>query len=94
MDIIGHTVKKLEDPFGVLSGERYEFLLDLNIEEDDELFSETGTGLKIIYVIDENGSKILQYLFLEKDSGKILDFALEEDEEEMVHTYCKDNIGK
>jgi hypothetical protein len=92
MDIIGHTVEKLKDPFGLLSGDRYEFFLDLDVEEEDELFSEKGTGLKIIYVIDENGPKISQYYFYEQGTEKVLDFALEEDEEEMVDAYCKENI--
>jgi hypothetical protein len=92
MDIIGHTVEKLKDPFGLLSGDRYEFFLELDVEEEDELFSEKGTGLKIIYVIDENGPKISQYYFYEKGTEKVLDFALEEDEEETVHAYCKENI--
>jgi hypothetical protein len=94
MDITGHTVEKLEDPFGLLSGDRYEFFLDLEVDEEDELFSEKGIGLKVIYVIDETGTKILQYHFFEKGSEKVLDFALEEDEEEMVNAYCKENIGE
>jgi hypothetical protein len=94
MDITGHTVEKLEDPFGLLSGDRYEFFLDLEVDEEDELFSEKGIGLKVIYVIDETGTKILQYHFFEKGSEKVLDFALEEEEEEMVNAYCKENIGE
>jgi hypothetical protein len=94
MDITGHTVEKLEDPFGLLSGDRYEFFLDLEVDEEDELFSEKGIGLKVIYVIDETSTKVLQYHFFEKGSEKVLDFALEEEEEEMVNAYCKENIGE
>jgi hypothetical protein len=92
MEIIGHTIEKLEDPFGLLSGERYEIFLDLDIDEEDELFSEKGLGLKIIYVINENDSKILQYHFFEKGTEKVLDFALEDDEEELINTFCKNSI--
>lgn len=88
MDIIGYTVEKLEDPFGLLSGERYEFFLDLNVEEDDELYSEKGVGLKVIFVIDQEEKKLLQYHFYEKGTEKVLDFALEDDEEELVRSYC------
>lgn len=93
MEITGHTVEKLEDPFGLLSGDRYEFFLNLNIDEDDELYSEKGVGLKVIYVVDHNGPKILQYYFFEKESEQIFDFALEDDEEELVKDYCSKNIN-
>jgi hypothetical protein len=88
MNITGHTVEKLEDPFGLLTGERYEFFLDIEVDEEDELYSEKGIGLKIIYVIDDNGPRISHYHFFEKISEKILDFGLEDDEEELVKNYC------
>jgi hypothetical protein len=92
MNITGHTVEKLEDPFGLLKGDRYEFFLDIEVDEEDELYSENGIGLKIIYVIDENSPKISHYHFFEKGSEKVLDFALEEEEEELVKNYCAQNI--
>ncbi|WML44966.1 DUF6509 family protein [Neobacillus sp. PS3-40] len=91
MNITGHSVEKLTDPFGLLSGDRYEFFLDLGVDEEDELFTEKGLGLKVIYVIDENGPKISHYHFFEKGTQKVLDFALEDDEEELVRAYCKEN---
>ena len=91
MNITGHTVEKLEDPFGLLTGDRYEFFLDIEVDEEDELYSENGIGLKIIYVIDD-GPKISHYHFFEKGSEKVLDFALEEEEEELVKNYCAQNI--
>ena len=57
MEITGHTVEVLEDPFGLLDGERFEFFLN----------------------------------FVEQSTEKILDFALEDDEENLVKSYCKDN---
>jgi hypothetical protein len=92
MNITGHTVEKLEDPFGLLTGERYEFFIDIEVDEEDELYSEKGIGLKIIYVIDDNSTKISHYHFFEKTSEKVLDFALEEDEEDLVKNYCAKNI--
>jgi hypothetical protein len=92
MNITGHVVEKLEDPFGLLTGDRYEFFLDLEVDEEDELYSEKGVGLKVIYVIEENGTKISHYHFYEKGSEAVLDFALEEDEEDLVKSYCRENI--
>ncbi|MED3561156.1 DUF6509 family protein [Bacillus xiapuensis] len=94
MNITSHTVEKLEDPFGLLSGDRYEFFLQLEIDEDDELFSEKGIGLKVIFVMDENGERITNYYFFERGTEKVLDFALEDDEEKLVISYCKENISE
>lgn len=92
MNITGHTIEKLEDPFGLLSGDRYEFFLDIDVDEDDELYSENGIGLKLIYGIDGDNHKILQYNFYENGSEKVLDFELEEDEEADVNLYCKQAV--
>lgn len=92
MEITGHLVEKLEDPFGLLSGDRYEFFLDLLVDEDDELYSEKGVGLKIIFVVDEGNSKISYYHFFEKGTEKVFDFELEEDEEQLVYSYCLQNL--
>ncbi|WP_327965991.1 DUF6509 family protein [Bacillus xiapuensis] len=94
LNITSHTVEKLEDPFGLLSGDRYEFFLQLEIDEDDELFSEKGIGLKVIFVMDENGERITNYYFFERGTEKVLDFALEDDEEKLVISYCKENISE
>ncbi|WHZ01364.1 DUF6509 family protein [Neobacillus sp. YX16] len=92
LNITGHTVEKLVDPFGLLSGDRYEFFLELEIDEEDELFSDKGIGMKVLLVVDEKGSRISHYHLYERGTEKILDFALEEDEELLVFDYCKENI--
>ena len=94
LNITGHTVEKLEDPFGLLTGDRYEFFLKLDVDEEDELYSNNGVGLKVIFVIDGSEEKISSYHFFESGSDKVLDFALEEEEEELVLRYCKENISQ
>jgi hypothetical protein len=91
LNITGHSVEKLVDPFGLLSGDRYEFFLDLDVDEEDELYSDKGIGLRAIFVSDENGDKITNFYLYEQGSEKVLDFDLEEDEEELILAYCKDN---
>jgi hypothetical protein len=91
VNITGHSVEKLEDPFGLLSGDRYEFFLELDVDEEDELYSEKGIGLRAIFVSDENGDKITNSYLYERGSKNVLDFALEEDEEALVLAYCKEN---
>lgn len=92
MKVTDHTVEKLIDPTGILSGERYEFLLNLEVPEDDELFSENGIALRVIFAVDENGSRMSQYNFIEQVTNRALDFALDEDEEVEITKYCTQNI--
>ncbi|MFB3163149.1 DUF6509 family protein [Neobacillus sp. 179-C4.2 HS] len=92
LNITGHTVEKLVDPFGLLSGDRYEFFLEIEVDEEDELYTEKGVGIKVLLVIDEKGPRISHYHLYERGSEKVLDFALEEDEELTVFNYCKENI--
>ncbi|MGX6444106.1 DUF6509 family protein [Neobacillus sp. K501] len=94
LNIQGHIVEKIEDPFGLLSGERFEFFLELEVEEEDELYSDKGVGIRVLFINDEKGQRISTYHLYENETEKVLDFALEEDEEEMVFNYCKENIGK
>lgn len=92
LNITGHTVEKLVDPFGLLSGDRYEFFLEIEVDEEDELYSEKGVGIKVLLVVDEKGSRISHYHLYERGTEKVLDFALEDDEELIVFNYCKENI--
>lgn len=92
MNIVESTIEKLDDPFGILSGDRYEIFLSLVIDEEDELYSEHGIKLKLIYVVEEDKTKIAQYDFIENTTGRIFDFALEEEEEEEVKEYCQQLI--
>jgi len=94
MNIIESTIETLEDPFGILSGERYEIFLTLEVDEEDELYSEHGIKLKLIFAIDQNQSKIAQYDFIESTTEKVLDFALEEEEEQQVKAYCEKLVAE
>jgi hypothetical protein len=92
--ITGHTVEKLVDPFGLLSGDRYEFFLEVDVDEEDELYSDKGLGIKVLYVVDDKGPRISHYHLYERGTEKVLDFALEEDEEVLVFNYCQENINE
>ncbi|AGX05061.1 MULTISPECIES: DUF6509 family protein [Bacillaceae] len=91
MEITGHLIEEIIDPTGILEGQRYEFLLDIEVPEDDELYSEDGLSLRVLFYKDEKGSKILNYHFFFSDE-KALDFALDEEEEKMVESYCRMNL--
>ncbi|MFS0823359.1 DUF6509 family protein [Bacillus sp. 1P02SD] len=92
MNITGYSVEKLKDPTGILEGDRYEFFLDIEVPEEDELYSENGIELKVIYAVDQKGERIAQYYFYERGTEKVLDFELEEDEEITVNNFCKEHL--
>jgi hypothetical protein len=91
MEINEFIVSKITDPTGILEGERYEFLLFLDVDEDDDLYSETGVGLRVLFVSDQAGERIATYHFFERSTEKVLDFELEDDEKIAVLTFCIEN---
>ncbi|WP_102274954.1 DUF6509 family protein [Cytobacillus massiliigabonensis] len=91
MKITGYSVEQLNDPTGILIGERFEFFLDIEVDEDDELFSENGVQLRILFYQNEDDSRILNYHFL--SSEKILEFALDEDEEQTITKFCSEHLS-
>jgi hypothetical protein len=92
VNITEYTVEQIKDPTGILSGERYEFFLNIEVPEDDELYNENGLQLKVLYSIDDKQSKILNYHFYDSLTNKYLEFALEEDEEKLVEEFCKEHF--
>jgi len=89
MDISEYIVKKITDPTGILVGERYEFLLYITLDEDDELYSEAGTGIRAILAVDEGVERITTAYFFERSTEKSLNFEMEDDEKEAVLQFCK-----
>ncbi|WP_342510793.1 DUF6509 family protein [Sporosarcina sp. FSL K6-1522] len=92
MNITEHVVTQMLDPTGILTGERYEFRLYIELEEDDELYAEGGTGLRVIFAVDGDQERIASYHFFERTTEKVLDFGLEDDEEAIVLAFCKAHI--
>lgn len=89
--ITSYTVEAVKDPFGILTGQRYEFIIDIEVEEDDELYSESGLYIRAIYnVVDETGS-LMKYELYEKTTELYLDFDLEDDEVAVVEAFCKEH---
>jgi hypothetical protein len=94
MEITGRTIEQIEDPFGILSGNRYEIFLHIEVPEDDELYSEKGLKVKVLMVEDEKGYHISHYHIIENTTEKVLDFELEEDEEQLVKDTSIEEIKK
>lgn len=93
MEIKQYSVEQLQDPTNIIEGDRYEFILDVEIDEEDEMYSEAGIEIRVLIGHINDEVKILNYFIIEKGQGEYLDFALEEDEEQMILDFCKEQIA-
>ncbi|MED4463509.1 DUF6509 family protein [Metabacillus fastidiosus] len=89
MEITNAVLEEIIDPTGILQGERYEVILQVNIDEDDDIYTENGIYIKVIYAVQDGKGKIAQYYLIENKTEKHLDFALEEEEEKIIDEYCQ-----
>jgi hypothetical protein len=92
LTIAEYTVEEIKDPFGIIEGDRYEFILYINVPEDDELFNEKGIYIKVLFGVKGDESKLIKYDLYEAESNQYLDFDLEEDEEKEVFEFCKTHL--
>lgn len=90
--ITEYTVEQIKDPYKIIEGERYEFLLDLEVDEEDELYQEEGVRLRVVYAKEGENGRIAKYEFLIASSGKYLDMEMEEDEEQAVFAFCREAL--
>ncbi|TQR20132.1 DUF6509 family protein [Psychrobacillus vulpis] len=92
MKITSYEVDKINDPTGIMLGDRYELFLGIEVPEDDELYEEgVSLDLRVILAVDEAGERIVQYHFMNRNSAAVLDFGLEEEEEAEVLAFCKEH---
>jgi hypothetical protein len=90
LEISEYSVELVKDAFQILSGKRYEFLidLDLDLEEGDELYTDKGIYIKAVYKVDGEKGSIVQYSLHERTTDRYLDFDLEAEEEEALAAFC------
>jgi len=94
MEITQFTMDEILDPTNIIEGKRYEFILDMEVDEDDELYHEAGIEVRVL--IAEKGEElfILNYFIMEKAEGEYLDFALEDEELNEILAFCKEELAK
>ena len=94
MEITAFSVEEIKDPTNIIEGKRYEFLLDVEVDEEDELYSAAGIEIRVIAGQKDEEVRILNYFLTDKADDKMLDFALEEDEEAMILTFVREELNK
>lgn len=80
--------QKINDQFGILSGDRYEYNLYLDVPEDDELHLENGVYARVLFKVEDQNKEIIKYDLVDRTEGKILDFELEDEEIQLLEDFC------
>ncbi|MFD2116667.1 DUF6509 family protein [Paenibacillus yanchengensis] len=84
-------IVKQHDPYKIIIGDRYECLLELSVEEDDDLYDEKGVMLRVIFAVEPEKSFIAKYEFLTASDNKFIALEMVEEEEAVVLDYCQQN---
>lgn len=92
MNILAYMMDEIKDPTNILEGQRFEFLLDIEVDEEDELYTEGGIDLRVIVSKNDDDIKIANYFFIQKSDQAILDFGLEDEEEAEVLAFVKQHV--
>ena len=92
MEIGAFSVEEIKDPTNIIEGKRFEFLIDLEVDEEDELYSEAGIEIRVIAGQKEEEVRILNYFLIDKADNEVLDFALEEEEEAMILHFVQQEL--
>ncbi|MDN4494675.1 DUF6509 family protein [Ureibacillus aquaedulcis] len=95
MEITQFSIEEIKDPTNIIEGKRFEFLLDIEVDEEDELYTEAGLEIRVL--VGQKASDeifILNYFLINKGDNSYLDFELEEDEEAMILNFCKEELTK
>ncbi|WP_042164208.1 DUF6509 family protein [Paenibacillus gorillae] len=91
LTVTAYSVEFVKDPFGILAGRRYEFLIDLDLDEEDELYSAKGIYLRVVYGVEDGNGSIVKHDLIEKETDRHLDFELEDDELEELAAFCAEH---
>ncbi|MFC4777035.1 DUF6509 family protein [Paenibacillus sp. GCM10023252] len=88
MEITDYSVELIKDPYGILSGKRYEFTLDVEVAEDDELYTAAGLYVRVIFLVDGERTSLVKCDIYERNTDKYIDYGVEEEEEAMIEAFC------
>ena len=92
MEIGAFSLEEIKDPTNIIEGKRFEFLIDLEVDEEDDLYSEAGIEIRVIVGQKGEEVRLLNYFLIDKADNEMLEFALEEEEEEMILRFVQEEL--
>ena len=92
MEITAFLIEEIKDPTNIIEGERFEFLLDIEVDEEDELYCEGGVEIRAIIAKNGEELRLVNYFLIDKGSNDYLDFALEEEEEQEILAFAREQL--
>lgn len=92
LNITSYSAEYVKDPFGILTGKRYEFIVDLDIPEEDELYSAQGIYARVIVKVEGEEISLVSYDLVDRGNEKLLEFDLEDEEEAELVAFCKEHM--
>lgn len=92
MDITAFLIEEIKDPTNIIEGQRFEFLLDIEVDEEDELYCEGGVEIRAIIAKNGEELRLASYFLIDKGSNDYLDFALEDEEEQEIIAFAREQL--
>lgn len=92
MNITQFLIETILDPTNIIEGKRYELLLDVEVDEEDELYSEAGIEIRAIIGVLDGNVRVISYFIMDKKDNTYLEFELEEEEEQMIVAFCNEEL--
>lgn len=89
MNITEYIVEEIIDPTGLIEGKRFEFRLFVMLDEEDELYTEDGIGIRTILAVGDGEERIAVAHFFNRATDEVYDFELEEEELNMLLQFCQ-----
>lgn len=89
MKITEYIVDEIVDPTGLIEGQRFEFRLYALLDEEDELYTEDGIGIRTILAVGDGEQRLAVAHFFNRTNDEAYDFELEEDELANLLAFCK-----
>lgn len=94
MEITEYVVEEIIDPTGLIEGERYEFRLYVMLEEEDDLYSDQGIGVRTILAVGDGKDRLVVAHFFNRATEEAYDFELEKEEQDMLLQFCLNHFNE
>lgn len=88
MKITEYLMEEIIDPTGLITGERYEFKIYVELDEEDELYQPEGIGVRAILAIEEATERLVVAHFFNRSTEEALSFELEDEERVAMEQFC------